>query len=331
MKPKVRARDSSRRKFCAVDVKLADLMSDQRMIEIDLDVEPETVVVRQQFAHGAVAHHAHRLENLDVLAGRIERNDAGLINGGDEGVGAAVHDRHFRAIDFDDRVVDAERIKRCHDVFRGRAQRTIAVAEHRCKFSGCYRAHVGADFARRFARLPVRMNTMPVPASAGRIVSVTGAPECTPIPTTETSSQIVVCRVESFAAIELAARFCTVMPTSVRVVTRMSRCAVQPRRVKPTNDPKPPILNCALRPPKAAILLDTNFTWSASPVTVAGDLKPLSPATFPKAVTDQKPLRNEHLTQAPGRGNSRFFTDCYHRMALLWPNPVIVCTIFTHC
>ena len=44
-------------------------------------------------------------------------------------------------------------------------------------------AHVGADFALADGpRRPVRMKTMPVPASAGCSVSVTGKPEWTPMP-----------------------------------------------------------------------------------------------------------------------------------------------------
>jgi hypothetical protein len=63
-------------------------------------------------------------------------NDAGLIDGGDEGRSAAVHDRNFRTIDFDDGVVDAHATQCSKHMFGGGDQRTIAVAENGCKIGG---------------------------------------------------------------------------------------------------------------------------------------------------------------------------------------------------
>ena len=50
---------------------------------------------------------AHRLQNLDVAARRIERHDAGLIDGGNESIRRTIHDRHFRGVQLDGDVVHA--------------------------------------------------------------------------------------------------------------------------------------------------------------------------------------------------------------------------------
>ncbi len=63
-------------------------------------------------------------------------DDAGLIDGGDEGSRAAVHDRNFGAIDLDGGVVDAHAAQRSKHVFRGGNQRTFMVAENGRKFGG---------------------------------------------------------------------------------------------------------------------------------------------------------------------------------------------------
>ena len=87
MKPKVRARDSSRRKLAASTSMSQDLMADQRMIEVDLDFKPQAAVVR-----AAVRRRRRRattrtgFKTLMITALRIERHNAGLIDRGDESV-----------------------------------------------------------------------------------------------------------------------------------------------------------------------------------------------------------------------------------------------------
>ena len=127
MKPKVRARDSSRRKLVGIDVDVASTggrSTDDRTSISTSSRKP--LLVREQFADGTVARDADRLQHLDILAPRIERDDAGLIDGGDERVGAAVHDRHFRAVDLDHGVVDAEAAS---------AARTCSAVEHSGPFA----------------------------------------------------------------------------------------------------------------------------------------------------------------------------------------------------
>ena len=74
-------------------------------------------------------------------------DDAGLIDRGDEGSGAAVHDRHFRTIDFDGGVVDAHAAQRCEHMLGGGNQRTFAVAQHGRKFGGDHGFGGGLNFA----------------------------------------------------------------------------------------------------------------------------------------------------------------------------------------
>ena len=62
--------------------------------------------------------------------------NTGLIDRGDESRGTAVHDRNFRAIDFDGGVVDAHAAQRGKHVLGGGDQRTFAVAQHGGEFGG---------------------------------------------------------------------------------------------------------------------------------------------------------------------------------------------------
>ncbi len=63
-------------------------------------------------------------------------HNAGLIDGGDEGRRAAVHDRNFGSVDFDDGVVDAHAAQGGEHMFGGGNQRAFAVAEHGSKIGG---------------------------------------------------------------------------------------------------------------------------------------------------------------------------------------------------
>jgi len=117
------------------------------MIEFDLGLDPEAVLIGQQFAERAVLGHAHRLDHFDIAARQSARGKAGLIDGIDKGRRAAVHDRHFGSVDLDHRIVDAEAAQRRQQMLGRRAKRTGGIAEHGGKFSGGNRAHVGANFA----------------------------------------------------------------------------------------------------------------------------------------------------------------------------------------
>ncbi len=146
MKPKVRARATSVRKVSGVTSQRDVLAADQRVVESDLDLETEAARIGPQFAETVAAGDPNRLEHLDIAARRRERHDAGLLDGGNEGGRAAVHDRHFRTVDLDQRIVDAEAGQRGEHMLGGRAQRPIGIAEHGREFGGGDRAHIGAHF-----------------------------------------------------------------------------------------------------------------------------------------------------------------------------------------
>ena len=56
-------------------------------------------------------------ENPDEFLRRVLVDDAGRLQQEHERRGAAIHDRQFRRIDLDERIVDAESCKRRHQVF----------------------------------------------------------------------------------------------------------------------------------------------------------------------------------------------------------------------
>ena len=73
--------------------------------------------------------------------------DADLIDRGHERGRAAVHDRGFRAVDLDDRIVDAESAQRRQHMLGGGDQRARRITQHGGEFSGGDGTDIGADFA----------------------------------------------------------------------------------------------------------------------------------------------------------------------------------------
>ena len=74
-------------------------------------------------------------------------DDAGLIDGGDEGRRAAVHDRNFGAVDFDDGVVDAHAAQGSEHMLGGGNQRAFTVAQNGRKIGGDHGFGDGGNFA----------------------------------------------------------------------------------------------------------------------------------------------------------------------------------------
>src|SRR5262245_51928453 len=83
-----------------VQVDLDALIADQRGIEIDGDIEMETVM-RGELAIGAGIFHRDLLQNFEVAAGSFGLGQAHLVDRLDKARGAAVHDRNFGAVDLD--------------------------------------------------------------------------------------------------------------------------------------------------------------------------------------------------------------------------------------
>ena len=118
------------------------------MREIDVELDAEAARIRPQLAIGFAFDDADRLQDLDVAARRRQRDDAGVVDRLDERLGAAVHDRHFRPVDLDDRRC------RCRDprAPRARAPRSSRAGRSAspstvCEFGCGDGAEVGAHFA----------------------------------------------------------------------------------------------------------------------------------------------------------------------------------------
>ncbi len=110
-------------------VDIDPLGPDQRRVEIDLHVEMEAVM-GGQLAKGAAVLHADLFQDFEEAARAIELGQADLVDGLDEAGGAAVHDRHFRAVNLDQRVVDAKTAQSREQVLDGRNRGAIAVTKH---------------------------------------------------------------------------------------------------------------------------------------------------------------------------------------------------------
>ena len=103
--------------------------------------------MRPQFAEGIADRDLHRLQHLDETARRRLGDNTGLIDRGDESRGAAVHDRNFRAIDFDGGVIDAHAAQCGQHMLGGRDQRPLAVAENGGEFGGDHGLGDGLNLA----------------------------------------------------------------------------------------------------------------------------------------------------------------------------------------
>ncbi len=89
-----------------VEIEHIVLTADHRIGEVDFDLGTEAGRMGTQFAKRIAHRDLYRLQHLDEAARRRLCENAALIDRGDEGGGAAVHDRHFRAIELDHRIVD---------------------------------------------------------------------------------------------------------------------------------------------------------------------------------------------------------------------------------
>ena len=85
------------------------------MVERDAVGDLE-VIRRIQRDALVAARQRDRPQHLQVPAGRLQRLDARFLNQVDERRRAAVHDRHFGRVQFDDRVVDAKADERGEQV-----------------------------------------------------------------------------------------------------------------------------------------------------------------------------------------------------------------------
>ncbi len=117
------------------------------MVVIDFGLDPEAARIRPDLAEGLAQRNLDGLEHPDIAPRLIERLDADGVDGGDEGRRAAVHDRRFRPVDLDQRVVDAKTAQSGQHMFGGGDQRPGFIAEDGGKLGRGYGVHVGGDFA----------------------------------------------------------------------------------------------------------------------------------------------------------------------------------------
>jgi len=121
------------------------------MVKLNFCFDSQTAQIRPQFAVAIAFGHAHRFEYLDVAPRRRERDNAGLIDCGDECRRAAIHDRNFRTVDLDHCIVDAKSAQSRQNVFGGRYSGAVLVAEDGCEFGRGDGAEMGPQLTIRLA------------------------------------------------------------------------------------------------------------------------------------------------------------------------------------
>src|SRR5262249_43324960 len=84
------------------------LAPDQRMIESDLGLDAQATPVRTQLAKRFPDSSPNGFEHADVATRLVERLDSDLVDGRDERRRTAIHDRHFRPVNLNDRVIHAK-------------------------------------------------------------------------------------------------------------------------------------------------------------------------------------------------------------------------------
>src|SRR5262249_38195479 len=112
------------------------LTPDQRVLELDLRLDVEAARVGPYLSERVSPYNPHGLEDPDVAAGLIKRLKTDRVDRRDKRGRAAVHDRRFGTIDFNDGVVDAQAPKRGQNGLRGRYQPTGSAAPHRALIPG---------------------------------------------------------------------------------------------------------------------------------------------------------------------------------------------------
>ncbi len=116
----------------------------------------ETALGRTKFAKGFALGDADRLQNLDIPTRLGQHFDADLVDCVNKRRRAAVHDRHFGAIDFNQGIVDAEPAQGGENMFGGRAKDARFVAQNGGEFRRSHSTVISADFALPTVRIGPR-------------------------------------------------------------------------------------------------------------------------------------------------------------------------------
>lgn len=112
------------------DFTLPGLAPDQRCIKVNVDFKTGAIVLAE-FGPGATHFDTNRLDDPDVAAFDGMIDQPGRIKRFDEHRGATVHDRDFAAVKLDADIVNAERVKRGHQMLN-RRYRAIGSLAQKC-------------------------------------------------------------------------------------------------------------------------------------------------------------------------------------------------------
>src|SRR6266852_1134633 len=108
------------------------LAADRAAGEVDGEAHGEAVIGRERGGLAVLAD-GYRLQHLDGAARRVLLDDAGAFEQEGEQRSAAVHHRHFRPVELDQRVVDLETGQRRHQMLDGRDRQAFAIVETRAQ------------------------------------------------------------------------------------------------------------------------------------------------------------------------------------------------------
>ena len=160
------------------------------MGKVDLDFQAETGVVGREFAEARLGLDAHRLQHAQIAAGGGGFDNASGVHSGDEFFGATIEDGHFRAVDLDVGIVDAEAGEAGHQVLDGRNGGAALVAQHGGEVAALHGTAAGADGLGRVGTMkndagigrsrsqaqPRHLSGMYADARKGNTVSKSGLP-----------------------------------------------------------------------------------------------------------------------------------------------------------
>ena len=89
-----------------------------------------------KLAPGIALVDTHGLLDTHVATGGGELAQPDLLDRSNEGGGTAIHDRHFRAIELDDRIIDAKPAQGRHQMFDGGNAACLRIADNGAKGGG---------------------------------------------------------------------------------------------------------------------------------------------------------------------------------------------------
>ena len=233
--PKVRAARQLPRERRRRDNVAPALRADQRVREVDRDVEREHV-------GGTGLVHATRRPSTRTGSRRPSTGarppacstHAGVQQRVEERAGAPVHDRRLRPVHLDHEVVDL-RVPRRRRARAPPCAPRLALAELRAPLASAPRRSPRRRSAAHRGRSR-RRKTMPCPAAPGGTSSVQGSPRCSPTPATVVGPAIVRRSSAAAASATRAARRLRVRGSACSRVAPTASTSARARSLEPTCD-----------------------------------------------------------------------------------------------